>query len=542
MLEQNTPIESIDKKAITSTVKQLFDGDIEDLSTEFSIIDPIIFFKEVIKEKNKRGYHEKINIPCNYDIEQSELILLKIEECRKKITGEEFEDFWHCFDFNLDIVVWGSDEWAPRLLPNGAILIRNHHLVISLNEYVSDVIDIRFNELQQELLKIESFAKSILAKDDVTSFNIIHRDETGIDWNDSIPKELSEVGQSIVFIHKTLIEKLILNNISFNNNPGFLHKLLNISNDSRSGHCVLRVFRHKTFLYETQRIGDEFDTILENYSYYLGESPNNVDYEMKKISNNFYFVKQYIQDIIKKSTPCDLYKTKTLESNRMIRALILDKINEDYSSKKALQISSFEPVFGHYYDRPVSYFEANTEYWNFAQLHKGHMFLLNINYSFLPTNGGKPKKLAEFIKQVIGQTNNKLIKVHLPIEDLNYLSDDDVFDYDTPEYLARIKLILKKLSKKKHDTLTLEEVAHYESEETAEKEFLEMSGQEYKFSILFFLNKIPSISDCHEFGLKTSQQLDMSLTVHIPNYGFNQGYCSGELDNGNSSQFIPLQK
>lgn len=538
MTEKNKTILEMDKKEVVSMVKQLFDGDLENLPEEFNEIDPLLFYTEVIREKNKRGYHEKIVIPCNYMVDKSEAVLNKVNQSKDLINGKQFEELWECFFISLDISVWGSDNWAPRILPNGALLFRNHHLVISLSETIKGEINIKHTHLRRELLKIEAYSKENSEKYDVSSFGIIHRDEQGIDWTDVVPNSLSEVGQTIIFVKKELIEEMLSKGIFNTQYTDSMQRVVNVATLSRSGHCVLRVFGSKAYLYSTERVGDEYDTILENYSYYLGEDPEHHETVIKETSSDYDFIKKYIQKEIEITKECDLLNTNFIKENRIIRVLVKDKIHEEYASKKTEQISCFEPLFGKYYDRPASYLNSNTEFWNVAQLHKGHMFIINLIYSHLPAVKDSVGDFKKYIEKAISQVSNAKVKIHLPLEGLNYINESDIFEYGTPLCEERIKKVFKKLSKKQADTITFEESAKYENEEQAEQEFLAMAGTEYKFTILFETSSIPNVADCHDYGINISKVLDASIVVHIPNYGFNQGYYSGNLDTGNWSHFI----
>jgi hypothetical protein len=539
MFGRNTIINT-DRKQIALMIKQLFDGNLEDINNEFLNIDPIIFFSETVKEKEKHGYHGKISIPCNYLVDKSELILSKIEDARKKLTGSQFDELWNCFDISLDFSIWGSNVWEPRILPNGAVLIRNIQKIIGISEQVSGDFNLRASSIKNDMKELDQVLKNkkLLHDEDTLSFSILHRDENGFIWTRNIPESLSEVGQTLIFISKDLILKLKNSNKLDKNNVFINDKVLEIAKNSVSEHCVFRVFKYSTLLYGTYRLGDEYDTILENYSYRLGDDPIYNDVVQKEIYTDFSLVKKYIKKIVQTEQP-EIYQTELLKNNRIIKVLLMDKISEDYTSKKAWQIDKLKQVFGHYWDRPVSYYDENSQFWNISQLNKGYMFLVSFNFYHLPSSTNALQDLKDSIEKVISQADPKLkALLYLPITDLSYLNEEDVFEYGTDDCNNRMKLISKELTKKHTQTITFEEVAHYENEELATKEFSAMSGSEYKLYVLFVSPTAPIIKDCHQFGVNLSKFMDISLTIHVPNYGFNQDYSSGNLIEGNSSQYL----
>jgi hypothetical protein len=540
MLGQNTTIINVDRKHIALIVKQLFDGNIEDIHDEFLGLDPIIFYNETIKEKEKRGYQGKIIIPCNSLVYQSELILTKLEEARKQLTGQQFDGLWDCFEINLDFSIWGSNVWEPRVLPNGSILIRNIQKVIGINEQLSDKLEVRFSALTNDLKELEDTLqnKKFLHEEDTLNFSILHRDENGFIWTRKVPEKLSEVGQTLIFISRDMILRLRANGKLSPNNAFISDKALAISKQSVSEHCVFRVFKYSTLMYGTYRLGDEYDTILESYSYRLGDDPLSNEYIEKDVSTDFNFIKKYIKYIVQ-NEELEIYGTEVLKHNRNIKVLLADKVCEDYSSKKASQINELKPLFGQYWDRPVSYYGINSQFWNISQLNKGYMFLVNFSFYYLPSAKKTLQDFKETVGKVISQSEKHLKPLlYLPITELSYLNEEDVFEYGTPECDARMELVSKKLSKNPSQTISFEESANYENEEIATKEFLAMSGSEYKVYILFVTPTAPIIEDCHQFGIQVSKYMDNSLTIHVPNYGFNQGYSSGNLDAGNSTQYL----
>jgi len=534
------------KEDIKSIVTQLFDNDIENISDEkLKSIDPIDFSKEVIKQKLKNGYQSKIKIPANYLIEKVELVLEKINEARLKLNGENFEEFWKCFEFSLDISVWGSDTWAPRLLPNGSVLIRNHHRVISLSEQIQGTLDINNTYLKAQLAEISTYAQETLNEDDSTSFNFIHRTQSGVSWIKEVPKHLSDFGQTLVFIDKSFIEQARTSELFNEDHIIFNDEILNIANSSRSGHCVMRVFKEKTFLYSTFRAGDDYDTILENYSYYLGTEPGQEEESNYKFESNTDFIKNYILECIS-NDEIEIFTTKPLQHNEIMNLLVDRKIKYDYVNKKVWQIMEFTSFFATSWDNPSTYYGDNVYFWDVSEKYGHKLIAIKGNYSALPNISFGKASFKSKLKKSIAVVPESNILVWLPKDKRNnssyqyqYINDEDIFPYDSKELQQRIDEAFKILLEEYRSNLNPKVII--EDKKADEKEFLESVGYDYEFALFFITELPPEPYDFNVYGLKISNILEGSISVIVPAYGFNQGYCDGELDTGNAFHFISEQ-
>lgn len=523
----------ISNQNLETIVTQLFNGDIKNVSIDISEISAIEFGKEIIKQKKEIGYNGKIKIPMESDIEQIEIILKKINEARLILTGAEFEIILSTIEPDADIMVGGGSEWMPKILPNGSILIRNHHRVIALSESIAGVLDISNKKLYNDLKLIHKYAKENLDVEDITSFNFLHRFKNGVAWTNKIPSKLSDFGQTIVFISQNFIElvkqsKLIsLNNIIFN------PLILNVANESRSGHCVLRVFKNKTFLYSTYRAADEYDTILENFSYYLGDFPDE-DIYVKSFSTKTEFVRNYIQSTLKENSDFEIFHTKTLIKNHTLKLLIEDKFYNEFSNKKTWQVTSFVPFFAKDWDKPTIYYEENIPFWNISQKYDGKIIIVESNFECFKSIKNGKSELNKKIHNILKFVKPNILKIHLPLAKetsyLNEIDEKDVFDYGTKDCDTRITdffhLIQNQYQKDIEKNQNLSVI-----------DFFEYYANEFNFSLLFVLNNEPEPMEFHKIGLKISKSFSR-ITVIIPSYGFSQGYCDGEVDTGNSYQFI----
>ena len=531
---------SLSSSEVKALVGQLFDNDIENLPEEFNQIDPTAFYKEVLKQKKALGWSSKITIPCNYAIDGGEMVLKKIEEVRQKMSGEKFDEFWNCFEASLDISVWGSDTWAPRVLPNGAVLIRNHHRVIALSDNIAGELDIDNEALHKDLEEVVNFAKNnSTGDDDYFNFHFVHRNEEGISWTVNLPTALSDYGQTLVFINKNFIDQARDSGEVSPDNIIFNDAIEQVADQSRSGHCVLRVFKNRTFLYYTYRADDGYDSILENYSYWLGSSPDeDINYERFSVDHNF--VRDYVSGTIQDQGDIEILDTNTMKhGHNVLQILLKDKIFKDYSSKKAHQISEFQPIFASAWDRPTTYYQDKIPFWDFSEKYQHRVFGIKGDLNLLPSLSEGKATFKEYLKEAVGYVGNATVKIWLPTNvsaSTDWIDDEDVFEYGSKECNKRIDEIMKTLEKKYKETL--EDWKEVEDPQEREKNFLEYYGYEYYFAILFITNEVLPTQEYHRHGLNISRVFDGSISLFVPAYGYLQGYCAGELDTGNAFSFI----
>ncbi len=522
-------------KIIKSVVSQLFDGELEFLPDHFSTIDPLLFSEEIIKEYNNRN--EPIKITVNHCADQSEALLKKIEEARRQLIGEKFDELWNCFSISLDTTFFGNTPWTPRVLPNGALLVRNNHMSLCLSENIKGHISAKSKNIKKDLLSISNFVKSSLDEDDDISFSILHRDEEGFEWTKEVPHTLSEVGQTIIFISSKLLEKMSQSGKFEEDNVFFDKQIIDIAKSSKSGHCVLRVFKRTTFLYSTNRASDNFDTILENYSYYMGETTVDENSINKQISCDIEFIKTQIQETIHQKKNVDLYNSELFKTNSPIKMFVNEKIYTQYSTEKALQINSFEPIFGRYFDRPATY-NDNIEFWNFSEIYNGNVFVIKNLYSLMNGLSNFSNQLKDTITKISNLMPNTIIKIHLPLEKLNYINEKDIFEHETKPYNDRIEQILNNFKEQFKKEYNNEKLSKYQKKELAEKDFLKKISTDINFDIIFILKSQPNIKNCHDFFVECAKVIGEEIFANIPCYGFYQQYYPNSIGVGNYKQFL----
>lgn len=520
---------------INDIVEKLFDWNVEDddfveLLEKFNAQE---LASAIRNEKKERGWRAYIRVPTEYHEAQVEALIGKLEEMRTSLDAKEFKETWGSFLFTNEFSVWGGSTWSPKILYNGGLAIRNHHRVIALDESPVGSFNADNSKIHSDLSIIIPHLNDIGKDGDTWSFGILHNGEEGAVWTNKLPTQLSDYGQTLIFITQDVIETLTENEII--NDDSFLHEdsIAEAIQNSRSGHAVLRVFKDIVFVYSTHRASDDYDTILEAHSNYLGDGDYDEDTFTIRIEPNSFKVVELIKDDLE-STELAIFSYPVLADKEELRKLIEDKLYTEYAQEKANQISQFIPIFTNATDRPATYynniiplFDASREYG-----------LKTYNMLMSASVAKSFETFEDDIRNAIYEASEVVSPEELKVaiggpdnQDFNIIS---VFEVDSPEFKSALDEM--------KTSLIESYVESYECEigedEDQEAEFFSDSGYENQFSVMFIFEENIEILDAHANALRVSQTLESSLSLVVPAIGLYQGYCEGELDTGNNLVFL----
>lgn len=542
----NSPVK-LDKKEVSEIISSLFDNDIENLdSDKLKQIDPKDFYKEVIKQKKKLGWKSKINIPCNWHEDKAIKIVEKLDECRLVLNGEQFEELWNIISASADISVWGSDTWAPRVLPNGSVLIRNHHRVIGIDDQTCGSIQIFNEDLKKQLDKVRTIVEENFNEDeDHYKFHFVHRSEEGFEWTVNVPEKLSDYGQTLVFISSDVIEKAkeIGEEELGDEHFIFNDEVSQAASNSRSGHCVIRVFKHYSFLYSTYRASDEFDSIVENYAYYLGSEPDEGP-NYQRVSSEGKFVISSIRGTLEENDAPEIFNNSILKrGSSIIKTLFSEKFYAGYAAEKSNQMMQFPPLFGVDTETPSTYYGDDIPFLDYAKKFDGRLIVAKSYYAVFDDVSNLKSQFNDKLSDISTLIDDCTLKIYLPVPgDVKYDQEQDIFEYESKEYKKRLDLVVKTL-KTMYEEDAKENPPEEDTEQTqAEKDWLDGYGYDYEFAILAITRDNVNLSDVHKYGLKLSGILNNSATLIVPTFGFFQGYSDGELDTGNVNIFLTSEQ
>lgn len=526
---------------LSKFVKSLFtSGNINDEEEvvwpdDFDTLDAVKLTKAIAR------YYEKHNerIVANFwsEAERTNALLSKLDEARPQVKGEIFDLAMAAFELSLDYGVWGGDVFTPRILPNGALVIRNHHRVISLDEQPSFELKIGAEALRAEVAKVVATFDWLEDEDEQhcpVRFFIIHRAE---EHNGSVvktlqvPEKFSSVGQTIIAFNT----EVDLSASEFLANSGIVWVA---NHNSRCGVAFIRVFADRAYVHGSYRASDDYDVILEEY---IEANLESLDEECTlTISTDYRRLGQVISE---RTAECveNSELRQFPEGNPMsyyVRQATSSSSYGSYSQRKLRQCMDFSPFFAAYGNNPVSYCADCPSYWELREQFGTSFAVLELRPQYLGKLSVLEKHVASFIQDLLTPIMQPTWKLKFIATTYTaYISEEEICDLDSETALAFCKAQAKPLKKEVS-------AAAKEAKENGEM----FDRKEFETEILGNLDWSLPIVIVHEgfFDLQGFNQQILALTgekeidlhVHVPALGFSQGYSYGDYDTGNAPTLI----
>jgi hypothetical protein len=503
-----------------------------DSDMDFESVDAVALMKAIVKlvkKKYKKNSYEAKKSITIYGSEDSLFFLLKLQEARAKMKGEEFDSLWDYFRFTNNYGVMGGEPWQPRILPNGALLIRNHHRVISLSSSPGYVFKVKNDDLKRELEKAKNHFEPD-EKNNCHTFSVLHRTEEGFYWGKNIP-DLSSQGETLVFLPeewlKQICESKVLGEDSILANDG----IWEVAKQSRSGHCVFRVFSERTFCHSTFRASDEYDTILE-------ECSDTVEWESEPNSVaicNRYGARREVQDNIKNMSMSLNFD----EFNVQMQMLLRHAFYEDYADDLLKSIYDHEPFFGQMYNTPPGYANHLAFGSHLENADSGRM--VNIFFGNTPFKSLETFKedVRASIEKVAAKFRTKSVRAQLvDYSGYRHAGDEEVQELDSKTYQDNVQEVLE-MFKKEYESFEPDP-------EMSDDDNIDVfkHGIDTGVLISLMLEEHIDPSEANDIAIKISDEVsdkeEFCIYVHmsLPYYGFEQSYIGGSADSGNASMFV----
>lgn len=462
----------------------------------------VMFSDENPKLKLELEYHE------------NEEFLHSLFEKLEKLPEKDIEKILNHFLIEFNVSCLMGDGWAPHLLINGGILIRNFHRVISI-ELIHDEVSINKEQVASDL---KEFLQNIDVSENQKEFPsifVLHNDNGNIKRYEAKKEienlELSSFGQTLIFLNNSLKDAKTSNKNNF-----FQSKAVKASLEETRGYSVFRVFKNQTFIHKCFRASDDFDTVLEEYS--INISDEGIDGYPK---NDYNYILSEVKEIFKQNTFNDL----PIKSEKLKTALF-NHIAKTYLTKIVWQIMDTPAIFKIDATEPTSYYSDSLPY----------------DKSLISTNGFKidgavrfhyPDRAieAKFLENCL---NEIIYKIKLIIPNIIgqscsiYLEDKKI---ETNQDLADI------FNQKIKEHITDENIKKITK--SVWEYFLDYH-MDLRISLCFETDAPMLVKNSHKKFLKISKikQLNQNNSFIIPSIGFYQGYCQGELDTGNYNSFL----
>lgn len=517
------------KDAVNQIISQ---GHVNQLPDNFENISPVHFAKALLKALRKND--ATITIHGDDNCESSELFLSTLDDARKFLTGEQFDDLWSHLRFTLDYGVMGAESWQPKILPNGGVAIRNHHRVISLSEKPEFSIEVTLEKLQKELalLNATCTSKVELEAEKQCYFSILHRDENGFTWSSTVPKTLSKVGQTLIFIPSIWLNYIHSNKLLNKKFPIICNFAIKQTADSsRSGHCVIRTFEGRIFGFSTFRASDEYDILLEEYS-----TP--IDYEYGK-GYDLEINPLDINHLVRNRTMDMSRSLNTHYLSKSLQLLIEDEFQNSYVKEKSKQIHMFSSIFGENWNQPTFRYYLDNKLSNLIKFNNGKLLAFKFGKLPLTRFKGFEKEFNKKIGSLFSSYDSNDIYIQFNID--SWQKSEPCL-WKSEEYSEQIKQLIKnyKLEYNKYCVNSDPKASAQDLIEQEENFFSESNS----FLVIIKSKNIPDPAYANQEGLRLSSELSQIIYAYIPCYGFEQDYCDGYLEEpsaeagGNGQMFL----
>lgn len=517
---------------------KLFDDDFSEVPDELSHISASEFYDAVIGAKTERGYSAKIKVHADWSTETGAEIMTLVDRVRETHSEDDFKKFWNCFSMNLDVSVMGGDVWAPRILTNGAVLIRNHHRVIALSEAPEGVLYTDNTQLLEDLKVFESYAQANYEADDI-NFSILHRAGDSIVWTRTLPAKLSDFGQTLVLMSNELIESVRdSEDYDTDYNSILESNAIDVAMNSRTGFVAIRVFEKQSYMYSNYRADDKYDSLLESYSYYLGSSPDEDVLENPEVSIGHTDVEERIRNWISEMD-YSLFDEPKMAGKDELKSLILQDLTTNYARQKTWETLGFTPFFAKEADKPTNYYQDTSIYWNQSAKMDHDMFVLSMTPTGVQDADELVDELSRRIETVVDNAGYLMspepVKVYISARNpdaFKPIPEEHIVDYGSAEMETRLQEFVTSLQEAHEKDIEDNE------EEYSFGDFLDSYGYEYTIAVLVPTEASPDPREIHQIALDVTSELEISMMMEVPRYGICQGYDCGELDTGNVAGFV----
>lgn len=498
------------------------------------------------EHSENRSYSDKIRIPTEYCENVGEAIIRKLAEARDALGSDVFENFIGYFLPTSEVSVMGGPVWEPRILPNGALLIRNHHRIIAIDEAPSYI---NFNKIclakclsdLGELSNAFDRIKEASVVSDPILFNIIHHGDDGVEWTEIIPAALNSRGQSLVFISAYFFKELNNHKDLLSEDNLFIVPELQelASQRSRSGHAVIRIFESGLIGYGTFRASDDYDTILENHALYLGDVPDEELLGSDNISLDYNDVTKFCKDNLEMNFPLMLTENDgDTESNVATKQDLSSIFLDRYAAEKAGQILRFPAFFANDPSVAASYYGNTPAFTAALDTIDGDLLVTNVH--LYPVNSiADLDNLEATLSNVVTLASKCAQHSNLEVTE-SYVFTTGLSPYDHKPTPTDYKLYslgsdeLARTLEKLKNTISARIELDYEDFNEA---IFDIEG-EFDVYVILVCREYIHPNKAHEFGLRFSGIIDDCPSVAVPRIGYYQGYDCGDLDTGNVNSFV----
>lgn len=457
-------------------------------------------------------YSNRINVAAWGDADGANELLTLMDEARGKLTGDEMEDAMSAINIHLDYSVMTSDPFNPVIMPNGSLLIRNHHRVLGLTDSPQLNLKVSAQELRAELESILEPGEFDGSLESRLRFFLIHRDtEDRVYASQNLPEELSPWGQTLIFVGP----KLDLSKSKFLAQSD----IAAVREDSFGGIVVLRTFRQRTLVYGIERCSDSYDTVLEEYPECLFEALDE-RMELNVCLDYSQLVRRVSERTLERLEHSNIKKFHSFMRCYVDHMIASENNSYSYAREKLHQIISLQPIFACFPDRPVHSYTDFDLRWDLSESLNHRAVFIELHMDVFESLDTFEREFELRVKAFLKSLKLPKHEARLSIADGEYFSEE-----------CLVKLGTKEARKWVQDTAMM---LRAEKEGSGYEEDEDLFGSvTTSTNLVLLFDHQPDLLIIDKAMKRATEEQGFDIEVHLPYMGFSQGYECGGYDSGN---------
>jgi hypothetical protein len=471
-------------------------------------------------------YNNRLEVNAWADASLANTLLELYEKAQPEVSGNIMKNAVEMLDISLDYSVMGSDAFQPKILPNGGVVIRNHHRVIGIDESPTLSIRMGVKDLRDELERaLDGFDTS--AKESLFNFSIVHRLPNGdVKITQSLPDELNPWGQTLILISGEfdLSKTLKLKNAGINE----------VFEASSTGMALLRTFEDRVLVYGMQRISDDYDTVVEEYV----ERPlSDLDEDVElKVRLDYQGLMRWVAERTEERIENSELKVPKGVMGYYANFSMCNPDNwNSYARRKGGQIAAFTPFFAEDADRPVHYYTDCDPYWDLSVAYDHKFAGAQLALETFSDLDDFRDRFAEVV------TSQFFEPGEFPPHELRLIVDNPLWADPKKDLVKLDSKKAKEWLKEKADTIQAE-IDSYMAEtggDDYEEAFNEIFRQgDLTIELAMIFKKKPDLVVLNRCMRQASEAVDGGGNLSVPHMGFCQGYDCGGYDTGNATVLL----
>lgn len=502
-----------------------------------------VIYKNIMDVKAERGWGANITFNVYFDVPEEVYPLIAIlQRVKNEMSEEEFNELFDVIKITGNVSVWGSDTWRPAIVPNGGIVIRNHHRVIAVDSDMADKVEVSSEQMTAAVKEVAEWVAENMEDDDAHyNWSLVHHADEGICWTRKAV-DVSTVGQTLILVGNGLIERLQEEG-GFEDNPLVSEEALEVANNSRSGVCVFRTFADVSYMHSTFRADDDYDALVEEYTMWMGEFADEEECYAELTDISYKGVRDYMTERATDASDNAFY---SIEDSGQFDEELIGKLREEFISsvagQKSSQVHSFQQYFTPNKDETATYGGVKPRYVSYLEGKESNTFIVQGNYGQHGNLDELDEDINSFVECLKNHFYDAEYKLDLNVKAPLYGMEDGVtdeelvsglIDVDDEDFYECVNNVRQEFVEKAEEWE--QDVEEMDEDEIGD--FIRYEA-EFNFRVIVTLDQIVDVETVDEALKELTGDLDSGCTLFVPSIGLVQGYDCGDWDTGNVNMFM----